>query len=136
MISDRRRTTEAGRNRISIKINDSWTLVNMSRAPERGGIVLSFQRNGRELVPRTIYRAEVDLLLRVFQRGAVPVTEKHLMAFTVLRKLGLARPVPDDRGRMLLTPAGRQAAMCLKARDHLTSVVFASQKEAKQKRYI
>lgn len=120
---------------MSIKINDSWTLINMSCVTVRGGIVLTFQRDGRELVPRTIYRAEVDLLLRVFRRGAVPVTEKHLMAFTVLRKLGLARPVPDDRGRMLLTAAGRQAAMCLKARDRLTSVVFAH-KEAKQKRYI
>ncbi len=107
---------------MKIKINDTWTLTHIrfikiksETATEKNVLSLSFHGSGHSSVVRTIPLAEQDLLLRIFDDENLRLTRQHMREYTTLRKLGLARPRPDNEGRMLLTPAGKRVAIWVNA---------------------
>lgn len=107
---------------MKIRINDTWTLthirfipVKTEPAPGGKALTLSFHRNGHASVARTVLPAEQDLLLRIFDDENLRLNRQYLREYTTLRKLGLAQPRPDDKGRMILTPAGKRVAIWVKA---------------------
>lgn len=104
---------------MKIRINDTWFLVGIVRSRKPDAVCLAFSRQGHPPVQRVIEASDTSLLIKIFTEIAVTAVQRHLAAYTNLRKLGLAKPLPDPSGRMLLTPAGRQVAIWIKSRGNL-----------------
>jgi hypothetical protein len=105
---------------VEIGINETWNLVRIGRKRESGELSLTFKGKGQPMVQRQINQEDTELLLRIFEEHAVPAGQRFNQSYTTLRKLGLAKPILDASGKMLLTPAGRRVAIWIKSRGHVS----------------
>lgn len=117
---------------MKIRINDTWFLVGIVRSRKPDAVCLAFSRQGHPPVQRVIEASDTSLLIKIFTENAVMAVQHHLAAYTNLRILGLAKPLPDQSGRMLLTPAGRQVAIWIRSRGNMPR---ATRKEAHSVRH-